>query len=417
MSLAMLLPAHVAGRMPAVREHGWARLVPMVVLVSWPMDVEAWAEGAPTDWIGQQIRNRQSDELFGWMSKRILAERVRQNWKRALRGEDEVSIVDVGRAAQDYVGPASTDDYLFHPLYGQPYQISPHSGYVERRSLNLRRFFAVLIDPDSWPENGGDEGQMVDVGTLLVVSASPDRVRRIRSTVELLSDVRSRTSVMERDSLTVIGLDSWDGDSGAWGWLSPDTLAHDLRRLLIDSVSSDAWSDNGSDCAALYFFDDRLIITGPADVGARIRALAMALHGGDPTRLGPFSTACVPNMKAESVAVWPMRRLLRSWGAMSVEETAARETSPLPENATADDLASRRSLCFMLATRSFEQALETLKARRLAKIHEEVWVNDARIVLFKDVAVLWTTRPELIDEVDAALREADSGPRKDELER
>ncbi|MEK6703276.1 MAG: hypothetical protein AABZ53_13510, partial [Planctomycetota bacterium] len=104
LSCLLLLPAHVAWRMPAAREHGWARLVPTMVLVSWPMDVGAWAEHRQVDWAGTELAARQYHELLGWLPAQILAGRVQSHWKGLAPADHEVVILDVERITQVQLG-------------------------------------------------------------------------------------------------------------------------------------------------------------------------------------------------------------------------------------------------------------------------------------------------------------------------
>ncbi|MEK6703018.1 MAG: hypothetical protein AABZ53_12195 [Planctomycetota bacterium] len=368
----------------------------MVVLVSWPMDVEAWADRAPTDWAGREIRDRQETEMLDWLSGRILARRLKAAWASEAPAGDVVAAIDVSNVGRDKL---IHDDGRAHTFnYGGP---------IDQWTWRFGQFIMTHIDIHSWRGTGEGDGRVREVGTQLVVAAPEATVKKIRDLVKALGNARPGVPIIDSEGCTVVGLDAWDNGPAWWVSLGRELRALVLRSVVERTACPHIWTDNKSGVAAIEF-EGRLLILGPSDIRARSRTVLEAVQAGKPARLGPFSA---PNAAGyaptEHVAIWPLGDVLQAVGALTIEEIARRNVKAGRFNALTSDPLNKGEATGN-AMMSAQEAHKSLYS----------WLNtqtksspgSAQFVMVKDLAVLWTTRPEIIDHVETLLRET-AGPR------
>ncbi|MEK6703277.1 MAG: hypothetical protein AABZ53_13515 [Planctomycetota bacterium] len=520
-NLAVLLPAHVAASMPTVRAHGWGRLVPMVVLASWPMNLDAWIKGTSADWAGKELDDRLKEELFGPLSQRVLAERVRQLLARDRRTDESVEVFPVGdlvremrfepagvrtwgapshvfelamfiqdaihsdewtyysgesarlehigerlivrapagvmsevrnllsamRAGEGWLATYQGDDTVaFNLSHRSPSVV--HAGDLTVIGMSLahgaiagpnRRIsqqadarglvtlLTNVVDQDSWTDNGGEGGSLHAVAERILIRAP--KARRLRC-VELLEAIQSCSAqhrFVESGGLSIASLDRLPGviDDPERGLVVNEDQWRNLRRILVEAVSRDAWSDNGGDGAYIFPHKHVLVMGGEPSIRARacevIDAVLATATDGQPRRCE--GSRCYRNndsdplseSRLEYVTTWKITgSTLRAWGAQTDEEITADNGGISPQEWARTGPDRNRAVVTYDAEESERHAFSAV-VDHVKTIRPQAWEESARIELvFGNVALLWTTKPEVVDEVEAALREAAKGPRPDQ---
>lgn len=223
-------------------------------------------------------------------------------------------------------------------------------------------------------------------------------------------------SLSEVDNVLLIGLGR-KGLANSDSW-TLEARARALKDIITSCIETDQWSDSGGEGGCVvYWHSGVLIVAGEPRLRERVKALVAAIEFAErdqsPKRLDPAECTFEGKPAVEYVAVWPVRHLLKAWGAMSVEEFDD-WVSLDPEHrdpVKVEARIMREGRAAMAYTQKMsESEAYTLLFERLKALFpkEDEWLP--RWGLIDDVLVLSTLYPEMVDVIDAALKEAENGP-------
>jgi hypothetical protein len=173
----------------------------------------------------------------------------------------------------------------------------------------------------------------------------------------------------------------------------------------------------------LFTVHENPILVLGGDLAMRERAIRVVegvllnIDAQEPLRLGGSPRIMSPGVvDTEYVAIWPVRRTLRAWGAMTdhefsawvADDPEARDPEKARDRVTSEGYAAPPALT---AERSRDDAsrrlLEALRATNVDFDDQDL----VRLHLFDGVLVQWTVKRELLDAVEAAIAGLERGPR------
>lgn len=386
-------------------------------MVTWLVREPDWTdnggEAARAEGIAGRLFVRGSDDLRAEVRGLLAAIRACEPWRISDDGKRQRIAVMSGQRVVEWndvtiVGPTlaigERGDWKSSRLimYG-----------LEVHLRDMRDVLTTVVRLEDWADNGGDAGNILAFDGKLLIRAPRETRERC---VEVLRAIRActpeRREVVSGD-VSIVRLDRLV-DRGR----PREEQLRDVRNVMTSCVETDAWDDNGGDLARMFLFSDQLILHGDERVVRRTRevldGLLACTQDGKPRNLGGFRRldAKGRDWGMEYVAMWNVQTLLERWGSLSPAAFDELRSKWIDEREimNAREQGCNRAIREGRLVDLDGDAFQTITKHRLARIDPDAWGEDAKISLLGNVAVLWTTRPEMVGKVGFALRDASGGP-------
>lgn len=378
-------------RLPDVRQQGPARFVPTAVMVLLPMDVEACVCRDGADWVGQDLASRGMSSLGRWES-RVLAWRLARQWRANAEPGVVVVIADGSGAGEAW----RTIREKHRRIFGD----APMDSWAGGSPRCVGTTVLYALDLDCSIETRGSRGDVVAIGPWLVVQATPGRLERGLHVLRILENYGTKHLDSTAGDILVF-------DGSQLRYHDEDDL-RDLRLCIDCDVNSEKWLYNGGNESHLIDAGVLIMMVGPPEMKERVLALVDAIRqadAGKAVRLPAYVAKGNDGIKVEYIALWPAEKTLRAWGLSEVDDVdfdqVLREYEEHRE-AQSDSPDTHHKYV--------SGAFERLERSRLRGLLENSSDDEARVSKVGTVLILFTHSPELINQVEEALRDATDGP-------
>ncbi len=241
------------------------------------------------------------------------------------------------------------------------------------------------------------------------VQAPPATITRVRDTIDAIAGATPARPFAEVGDLSIWHEAAWDPSQTSRFPDRPDwEIGSGLIDILVNVVDIASWVDSGGDRAAAKFVGGRLVIQGLPRIRCRVAEVIQAIH--DHPAAGRILDPYVPyepGQPPESVGVWGMEAALTA-----VTGLDARRERPAPHpDATAHGRASPSVDAWPdLGRRAEEIARDAARGALVAalatRIEPRSWQGGGaqiRAWWFADALVVWTTRADLMPDVERCI--------------